>query len=164
MSTSLWTLRAAFLPLCLGVAGALGVRGAAIPLPKQKARVSGQVEIVFSTREQRVIQGYFQSSTSNLPPGLAKRGGNLPPGLEKHLQRNGTLPPGLQKRIQPFPEELERRLPRLPGGYVRVVLEGRAVILGPRNTIVDVMVLAGGGRHHEHGRGHGDEDENGNEN
>jgi hypothetical protein len=143
--------------------GALGVRGAAMPLPKQKAHVSAQVEIVFSTREQRIIQGYFQPSTSNLPPGLAKRGGNLPPGLEKHLQRNGTLPPGLQKRVQPFPVELERRLPRLPGGYVRVILEGRAVILGPRNTIVDVMVLGGGGRRHEHGRGHEDEDENENE-
>lgn len=34
----------------------------------------------------------------NLPPGLAKRGGNLPPGLQRQLDRRGHLPPGLEKR------------------------------------------------------------------
>lgn len=95
---------------------------------------------VFSTRDQRLVRSYF-ADTSNLPPGLAKRGGNLPPGLERQLQRNGTLPPGLQKRVQPFPEDLSSRLPRLPAGYSRVILAGKAMILDRNNKILDLMAL-----------------------
>ena len=69
---------------------------------------------------------------NNLPPGLAKRGGNLPPGLEKQLQRNGHLPPGLEKRLDPFPPEFERRLSPLPADYGRAFIEGRAVIYKAR--------------------------------
>lgn len=96
--------------------------------------------LVFSPRDQRIIRDYYAGSTSNLPPGLAKRGGHLPPGLERQLQRNGTLPPGLQKRVEPFPAQLERQLPRLPSGYSRVYLEGRALILDRNNKILDLMV------------------------
>lgn len=96
---------------------------------------------VFSTRDQRLIRSYF-ADTSNLPPGLAKRGGNLPPGLERQLQRNGTLPPGLQKRVQPFPENLSSKLPRLPAGYSRVILAGKAMILDRNSKILDLMALA----------------------
>lgn len=76
-----------------------------------------------------------------LPPGLAKRGGHLPPGLERQLQRNGTLPPGLQKRVEPFPVELEQQLPRLPSGYSRVIVAGRALILDSNNMILDLLTL-----------------------
>jgi len=127
------------------------------------------VELVFSTHDERVIQQYVESSPNNLPPGLAKRGGNLPPGLEKHLQRNGTLPPGLQKRLQAFPVELDRQLPPLPRGYARVILEGHAIILGPHNVIADIFYVRGSEEDHEqrwhhghHGRGH-HEDEDGEE-
>jgi len=95
---------------------------------------------VFTERDQRLIRSYF-ADTSNLPPGLAKRGGNLPPGLEKQLRRNGTLPPGLQKRVQPFPQELNAKLPRLPADYSRVILAGRAMILDRNHNILDLMVL-----------------------
>ncbi len=95
----------------------------------------------FSERDRRVILRYYAMNTSNLPPGLAKRGGHLPPGLEKHLERDGTLPPGLQRRVEPFPDELEAHLPRLPGGYSRVILSGRAMIVGPYNRIVDVIFI-----------------------
>jgi hypothetical protein len=95
----------------------------------------------FSPRDQRIIRDYYAGSTSNLPPGLAKRGGHLPPGLERQLQRNGTLPPGLQKRVQPFPAELDSQLPRLPSGYSRVYLEGRALILDRNNKILDLMAV-----------------------
>ncbi len=71
-------------------------------------------EIIFTSHDRDIIRDYYGGGNSNLPPGLAKRGGNLPPGLQKHLERNGTLPPGLQKRLTPFPSDLERRLPRLP--------------------------------------------------
>jgi hypothetical protein len=98
------------------------------------------VRIVFSVRDRDTIRGYYQDRNSNLPPGLAKRNGNLPPGLQKHLERDGTLPPGLQKRVQPFPEDLERRLPRLPDSYQRVTLGVDILILDRRTQrIVDIV-------------------------
>jgi len=98
------------------------------------------VRIVFSVRDRDTIRIYYQDRNSNLPPGLAKRNGNLPPGLQKHLERDGTLPPGLQKRVQPFPEDLERRLPRLPDSYQRVTLGVDILILDRRTQrIVDIV-------------------------
>jgi hypothetical protein len=94
----------------------------------------------FDVRDREVITTYYSGGTSNLPPGLAKRGGNLPPGLEKHLERNGTLPPGLQKRLQPCPVELERRLPPLEVGYSRGVIGAHVVIYNrSTNVIVDIV-------------------------
>jgi hypothetical protein len=49
-------------------------------------------------RQSTVYYPYLQGNTSNLPPGLAKRGGDLPPGLQKHLRETGQLPPGLEKK------------------------------------------------------------------
>lgn len=98
------------------------------------------VRVVFSARDRDIIRDYYQDRFSNLPPGLAKRGGNLPPGLQKHLDRDGTLPPGLQKRVQPFPPELERRLPSLPRTYRRVTLGVDILILDRRTErIVDIV-------------------------
>lgn len=100
----------------------------------------GRVHIVFTTRDRDIIRDYYHDQYSNLPPGLAKRGGNLPPGLQKHLERDGTLPPGLQKRVQPFPVELERRLPRLPDEYSRVTLGVDILILDRRTQrIMDIV-------------------------
>lgn len=96
--------------------------------------------IIFSVRDRDTIRNYYQDRNSNLPPGLAKRNGNLPPGLQKHLERDGTLPPGLQKRVQPFPEDLERRLPPLPDTYRRVTLGVDIMILDRRTQrIVDII-------------------------
>jgi hypothetical protein len=97
------------------------------------------VRIIFSVHDREIIRDYYRSPNSNLPPGLAKRG-QLPPGLQKHLERDGTLPPGLQKRVQPFPEDLERRLPRLPESYQRVTI-GVDVLIRDRRTqrIVDII-------------------------
>src|SRR5215470_19609183 len=100
----------------------------------------GGVRIVFSVHDRDLIRDYYRDRNSNLPPGLAKRGGNLPPGLQKHLERDGTLPPGLQKRVQPFPVELERRLPRLPETYSRVTLGVDILILDRRTQrIMDIV-------------------------
>ncbi len=96
---------------------------------------------LFLPEERRIIREFFVTTPSRgLPPGLAKRGGNLPPGLQKHLQRNGTLPPGLQKRLEPFPVDLEHRLPGIPEIWRRVIL-GRHVILMDRRTsrILDII-------------------------
>jgi hypothetical protein len=97
--------------------------------------------LIFSDRDQNVIRAYFRSNRENLPPGLAKRNDNLPPGLERRLRRDGTLPPGLQKRAELFPEELTGRLPRLPEGYSRVTLSGRAMIMSDDGQIVDLIYL-----------------------
>jgi hypothetical protein len=99
-----------------------------------------RVTIVFSARDRDIIRDYYSHGNSNLPPGLAKRNGNLPPGLQKHLERNGTLPPGLQKRLTPFPDDLERRLPRLPTIYTRGSIGADIVILDRRTQkIVDIV-------------------------
>ena len=95
----------------------------------------------FSDRDRELIRRYFARDYEDLPPGLAKRGGKLPPGLERHLERDGTLPPGLQKRVEPFPDELEERLPRLPGGCARVILAGRALILDRDSRILDLIFI-----------------------
>jgi len=101
----------------------------------------------FLPEERRAIEDYYRSindkkkpKTKGLPPGLAKRGGKLPPGLQKKLERDGQLPPGLQKRIEPLPVDLDRRLPRLPENWARVVVERDVVLMDRRsNRILDVI-------------------------
>jgi hypothetical protein len=100
------------------------------------------VTVAFSVHDQEIIRSYFREYPSDLPPGLAKRGGNLPPGLEKQLRRNGSLPPGLQKRLQPCPIGLEHRLPPLPEGYSRKMLGTQLLILDSMNVIRDIMILS----------------------
>ena len=97
------------------------------------------VQMMFGDRDRGIIRDYCSQPHSNLPPGLAKRGGQLPPGLEKHLRRNGQLPPGLQKKMYRFPAELERRLPPLPNNYVRVFVGGRGLIVDAQFNIIDII-------------------------
>jgi hypothetical protein len=112
----------------------------------QKQKKDKNSAIVFFPDDRRAINEYFRN-TSNLPPGLAKRGGDLPPGLQKHLQRNGQLPPGLEKRLTPFPDDLDRRLPRLPSIYRRGTIGDNAIIYEPAtNRIVDIIQLFTGTR------------------
>lgn len=95
---------------------------------------------VFVKGDQDIIRRHYLGNTGNLPPGLAKRNGDLPPGLEKQLRRNGHLPPGLEKKLNPFPVELERRLPPLREGLMRGVIGGSAVIIERKTSrIVDVF-------------------------
>src|SRR5215467_8318544 len=135
---------AAALPLCLlisaQVSGAQGnSQGHGGGNPHNRAN-GGSINISFGVHDREIIRDYYRGQYSNLPPGLAKRGGNLPPGLQKHLERDGTLPPGLQKRVSPFPAELEARLPPLPSIYRRVVLGQIAIILDRRTQrIVDII-------------------------
>jgi len=96
----------------------------------------------FLPEERRIIENYYRSSSPSkgLPPGLAKRGGKLPPGLQKHLDKNGTLPPGLQKRLEPLPQDLDSRLPRLPDYWERVILERDVILVDRRtNRILDII-------------------------
>lgn len=109
----------------------------------------------FSDDDQRLVRRYHAAYTASLPPGLAKRGGNLPPGLERQLERNGTLPPGLQKRVEPFPEDLNRQLPRLPSGCLRVFIGSHALIIDSSNRILDLMSFSGDGEGEGRGKGRG---------
>ena len=96
----------------------------------------------FLPEERRIIENYYRSSgpSKGLPPGLAKRGGKLPPGLQKHLDKNGRLPPGLQKRLEPLPQDLDWRLPRLPDYWERVILERDVILVDRRsNRILDII-------------------------
>jgi hypothetical protein len=96
----------------------------------------------FSDDDRNYIsQCYSGGDRSGLPPGLAKKD-RLPPGLEKQLQKNGKLPPGLQKRVQPLSSNCQVRLPRLPGGWERVVYGDRVLLLDPEQTIVDMFRVA----------------------
>ena len=98
----------------------------------------------FLPAERRIIEEYYykgaRRNQKGLPPGLAKRGGNLPPGLQKHLDKNGRLPPGLQKRLEPLPVDLDRRLPRLPEHWERVVLERDIILIDQRaERVLDII-------------------------
>lgn len=92
--------------------------------------------VYFSDRDEDVIREYFRRDDYR-----DRRDRDLPPGLEKRLHRDGSLPPGLERRVQPFPEELERRMGSLPRGYWRGILAGRAMILRDDGDIVDMMFI-----------------------
>lgn len=111
-------------------------RGGAVRRVREAAEA-----LIFSDRQQQVIRNYY-SGGRGLPPGLAKKG-KLPPGLAKQLRRNGSLPPGLQKRYgaEPFPVDLSQQLPKLPAGFSRVLIAGRAVLLDRNHNVLDIMAL-----------------------
>lgn len=89
------------------------------------------VHVAFGKSDVEVIRTYY-----------APRYRNLPPGLQKKIARGGQLPPGWRKKIEPFPPDLDRRLPPCAPGYRRGVIDGHAVIyIESKQTIVDVAVL-----------------------
>jgi len=96
---------------------------------------------VFGKRQESIIRIWFSNKKNlkGLPPGLAKRR-RLPPGLERQLYLNGSLPPGLAKRTYSLPLDLERSLPKLPKGVVRVVIGVDVVLLDRNsNTVLDIV-------------------------
>ncbi len=106
-------------------------RGRPAAVDRDRVAVDGEIRVVFSTREVEIIRQHY-----------APRYANLPPGLQKKLARTGKLPPGWQKKMQSFPVTLTRRLPSLPDGYARGVIDGRAVIYVPGTSlIIDATVL-----------------------
>lgn len=69
-------------------------------------------------------------------------GRHLPPGLAKQLRRNGRLPPGLDQHWVVFPADLDRQLPPLPPGYLRVFVDNRAMVVDSRRGVVIDMIAA----------------------
>lgn len=120
------------------LAFAIGLFGFCLLVPSSPAAEKSRPAL-FLPEERQIIREFFYGQPSGLPPGLAKRS-QLPPGLQKHLKRNGRLPPGLQKRLEPFPRDLEVRLPGIPDIWGRVIL-GRHILLIDRRTqrILDII-------------------------
>jgi Ni/Co efflux regulator RcnB len=55
-----------------------------------------------------------------------------------NLQRGKPLPPGIAK--QQLPDSLLRRLPRVPSGYERVVVDGKVLLVEIATPVIrDVL-------------------------
>jgi hypothetical protein len=91
------------------------------------------VRVVFSDRDRAIIRDYYRRDYRGLPPGLAKKG-KIPPGHAFKLQRQQAIPPGVTWEY--LPVDVERRLSRLPDGYVRVVIGADVAILQTRTRVV----------------------------
>jgi len=96
-----------------------------------RGSIRGDVHVVFSTGDSRVIREYYEP-----------RYRRLPPGLQKKYYRTGSLPPGWQKKMRPLPWAVERRLVVLPPHYRRGVIDNHAVIYAPRTgVVIDATIL-----------------------
>ena len=84
----------------------------------------------FGTRDVYVIRDYYRPYHRPLPP-----------GVRRAYYRNGHLPPGWAKRVRPIPVYVERRLPPVPYGYHRGIIDGHAVVYNGSGLIIDVAVL-----------------------
>lgn len=89
--------------------------------------------VVFSEYDRRVIRDYYRNYYRNLPPGLAKKG-KVPPGHAYKMRRHQGIPHDVT--WQYLPSDVERRLSRLPDGYVRAVIGYDVGILNTRTRIV----------------------------
>lgn len=95
------------------------------------------VRIVFSDRDRVLIRDYYGPPHRSLPPGLAKKG-KIPPGHAWRMRRHDPIPPDAAWR--PLPYELDRRLSRLPDGYVRIIVGADIGIMNVRTRVVfDVL-------------------------
>lgn len=91
------------------------------------------VRVVFSDHDRSLIRDYYRVNYHSLPPGLAKKG-KVPPGHAMKLYRNQPIPPGFDWRY--LPDNLERRLSRLPDDYVRVVVGADVGIMNVRTRVI----------------------------
>ena len=65
----------------------------------------------------------------------------LPRGVRQLYARRGYLPPGWAKRIHPVPVYVDRRLPPIPRGYRRGIIDGHVVVHNAGGFILDVALL-----------------------
>lgn len=91
------------------------------------------VRVAFSDRDRVIIRDYYRGYYRSLPPGLAKKG-KIPPGHAFKLRRHEGIPPGVAWEY--LPPDVERRLSRLPDGYVRIVIGADVAILHTRTRVV----------------------------
>lgn len=120
----------------LTVAALAGLAGCETQPYRGDVRVhdrSYDVRVVFSDSDRRIIQDYYRADYRRLPPGLAKQG-KIPPGHAYKLRRDQGVPPDINWAY--LPSDVERRLSRLPDGYVRVVIGADVAILQTRTRVV----------------------------
>lgn len=118
------------------LAALTGLAGCEIAPRYGDVRVQGRdydVRVVFSDTDRKIIRDHYRVDTDRLPPGLAKKG-KIPPGHAYKMQRQHSLPPDMSWGY--LPSELERRLSRLPDGYVRIVIGADVAILQTRTRMV----------------------------
>ncbi len=89
--------------------------------------------IVFSDHDRMIIRDYYRNYYRGLPPGLAKKG-KVPPGHAFKMQRHQGIPHDIT--WQYLPADVERRLSRLPDGYVRAVIGYDVGILNTHTRVV----------------------------
>jgi hypothetical protein len=100
------------------------------------------VDVVFTQDEIRIISAWYQDH-DQYPSQNAKnkKGGKsraLPPGIAKNLARGKPLPPGIA--MQQLPSELSAALPPAPGGYKRVIVDGKVLLVEIATQVVhDVL-------------------------
>lgn len=143
-----------FLSLCL--AALLASSSATVA----DSTVAGQIakesmEIAFTAAERALVREYFghagdghqgqasrgkdgkgnkgKKGNKGMSGGLAS-GGSLPPGLQRQLDKNGALPPGLQKKA--LPSGLQSRLPPVPRGYERVIVDTDVLLVEAATGVV----------------------------
>jgi len=124
------------IPLMILAAAIAGISGCEVNPRYGDVQVHGRdydVRVVFSDHDRVLIRDYFRNYYRGLPPGLAKKG-KVPPGHAKKLYRNQPVPPGLEWRH--LPDDLERRLSRLPDGYVRVTVGADVGIMNVRTRVI----------------------------
>lgn len=84
----------------------------------------------FGSRDVVIIREYY------VPQRRA-----IPRGIRQQYYRTGYLPRGWAKRIHPIPVHVDRRLPALPRGYRRGIIDGHVVVHNSAGLILDVALL-----------------------
>jgi hypothetical protein len=84
----------------------------------------------FGSRDIVIVRDYYRPHYRPLPRGV------------RHVYvRHGHLPPGWARRIHVVPVHVERRLPPIPRGYRRGIIDGHVVVHNDRGFILDVAML-----------------------
>jgi Ni/Co efflux regulator RcnB len=97
----------------------------AAPLP---AAATVGVSVEFSDEEIRIINAWYREHDSSSERGNSKhKHKGLPPGIAKNLGRGKPLPPGIAKRQ--LPDGLVHALPAPPGGYERIIVDGKILLV-----------------------------------
>ena len=91
------------------------------------------VEVRFGKDEISIIRDYYEDlGRKERKDKHAGRG--LPPGIAKNLARGKALPPGIAK--QQLPPELVRRLPDVPDGHERIIVDGKVLLVDLATQVV----------------------------
>ena len=118
----------------------LGAGAPAIAADVAKDVVSAGVKASFEELERQMIYKYFGEHKEYVQvheheyededrsgKGAKHKKKGLPPGIAMKLERGGTMPPGIAKKY--LPDDLEKRLPPVPQGYERRMVDNDIVLV-----------------------------------